>query len=350
MTKWEQIKAVIEYEDTSKEAVEKDILVKSTACFIMGIFPIVLTIFNINKGYIFMAVTTAILSALFLFAGVMCRVFKNRKITSIIIVIAVGIMFTDYAVSGANEGFAILWITCIPLLGQLLLGIREGVMLSLYFQILLMVMFYTPLREGFSHHYSEIFMIRYPILYMSILVVATWMYYQKLAGHKLSEEAGRIDAITGVDNRLGFNNKMGALLSGEPVPKLWFHVFDINRLKYVNDEYGHSAGDELIIAAAWIIKKNFPDALLFVRVGGDEFYMVHLEEKEPFEEKRKAFYEEVAAWKGKKAPFLAISCGYAMGEGVTKETVDHVFSRADKDMYEQKSEYYRRTGIERRRR
>lgn len=349
MMDWKKIAEVVEYEDVSKEAVEKDILVKATTCIILGGFAFILTIFNILKGYNLMALITGVISGVLVFAGILCKVFKKRKLVSWVIVAVTGITYTYFAVSGANEGFAILWITCIPLLGQLLVGIKGGFALSLYFQILLIVMFYSPLREVFSAHYSEIFMNRYPILYMSNLVVATWMYYQRIASHMLSEQAGRTDAITGVDNRLGFNNKLSGLLSKGPVEKLWVHVFDINRLKYVNDKCGHGAGDEMITAAAAIIAKSYPESQIFARVGGDEFYMVHIGDQVDFEERRKAFYSDVDAWKGRLAPFLSISCGYACGEDITMENINHLISEADKDMYEQKSAYYRNSGIERRR-
>ena len=45
---------------------------------------------------------------------------------------------------------------------------------------------------------------------------------------------------------------------------------DLNGLKYVNDVYGHSAGDELIISAARSIEQAFSDGDSY-RIGGDEF-------------------------------------------------------------------------------
>lgn len=350
MEKWKNITNVIEYEDTSKEAVERDITIKSTACFILGIFALILTLFNILKGFNLMAAITGSIFVLVFTAGIICKVLKNRKIVSVMLIAITGTTYTYFAVSGANEGFAILWITCMPLIGPLLLGIRGGVLMSLYFQILLIAMFYTPLRLAFTDYYSEIFMNRYPVLYMSNFVAATWMYYQRTASHILSEKAGLIDSITGIDNRLGFNNKLETLLSKQPMAKLWVHVFDINRLKYINDEFGHRAGDEVITAAAAIIAKNYPDAAVFARVGGDEFYMIHLSENESFGERRDVFYKEVAAWKGNIAPFLSISCGFAMGENITKNNIDSLISCADKAMYEQKSEYYRNSGFDRRKR
>jgi diguanylate cyclase (GGDEF)-like protein len=48
---------------------------------------------------------------------------------------------------------------------------------------------------------------------------------------------------------------------------------DINNLKRTNDTYGHSAGDELIVKVASMIKSHYKDSIVF-RIGSDEFLIV----------------------------------------------------------------------------
>lgn len=50
-------------------------------------------------------------------------------------------------------------------------------------------------------------------------------------------------------------------------------VLDVNNLKYINDKYGHEKGDELLLAAADLIWKEFPNNSYF-RIGGDEFAII----------------------------------------------------------------------------
>ncbi|XWX63936.1 GGDEF domain-containing protein [Desulfitobacterium sp. AusDCA] len=48
-------------------------------------------------------------------------------------------------------------------------------------------------------------------------------------------------------------------------------MFDIDKLKYVNDNYGHAEGDKLIISFAEIMTKSFRETDIVSRIGGDEF-------------------------------------------------------------------------------
>jgi diguanylate cyclase (GGDEF)-like protein len=50
-------------------------------------------------------------------------------------------------------------------------------------------------------------------------------------------------------------------------------VLDINNLKQVNDLYGHSAGDELIIRVSRMIRAMYRGSTVF-RMGGDEFVII----------------------------------------------------------------------------
>ena len=81
--------------------------------------------------------------------------------------------FTYYAVRGVNEGFAILWTLVIPLAFCYFVGVRTGIVFSIYFFALFVVLFYTPLRAFVSSGYSETFMTRFPILYGINLALAS---------------------------------------------------------------------------------------------------------------------------------------------------------------------------------
>lgn len=48
-------------------------------------------------------------------------------------------------------------------------------------------------------------------------------------------------------------------------------MFDANRFKYVNDTFGHQAGDEVLVAIAKTMERTFRASDILVRFGGDEF-------------------------------------------------------------------------------
>lgn len=346
---WKKVWETISYKDVSERAVKQDILLKTITCLILALVAGILNLLNINKHFSFMTITTSILTVGMIVSAILCGKFKKTDIASIIVAVLGIVILTDYAVSGANEGFAILWITMVPLICMLWMGFKIGFVVSLYFQIMLFVIFYTGLREQMSIHYSDIFMTRFPLLYLGTFFVSTWIFYQKQRSQMLSDRAGRMDALTQVDNRLGFDLKLSDVFSKKSVPYLHVIVFDVNRLKYINDECGHKAGDEIIIAACNAILEVFSDYTVFARVGGDEFYLISTNQVLDFEEGKDKLEKVTSEWKGKYAPFLSISCGHAFGQDVTEETFLNLVHEADQKMYLDKSNYYMENSIDRRR-
>ena len=77
------------------------------------------------------------------------------------------------------------------------------------------------------------------------------------------------DKLTGLLNPTAYARKIEAIKKLEK-PKYAVVVFDANFLKKINDNYGHEAGNELIIRAASLISRTFSNSSVF-RIGGDEF-------------------------------------------------------------------------------
>ena len=133
---------------------------------VMMVTGAIMTGVNIATHKGFVTYTTA---AIF-FAGigiVFCARVLRKKTPAILIALFVClIIFTWYAVSGTNEGFAILWIMLVPLAFSYFGDVRFGVLLSIYYEVLLIILFYTPLRTHMSQFYTETFMDRFPVLYL----------------------------------------------------------------------------------------------------------------------------------------------------------------------------------------
>jgi predicted signal transduction protein with EAL and GGDEF domain len=88
-----------------------------------------------------------------------------------------------------------------------------------------------------------------------------------------------IDALTGIGNRRSYEESIVKEKAYSGIRHLAIVAFDVNYLKESNDNLGHKAGDELLIATANIIKKHLSEgtgANIF-RTGGDEFCaIVHM--------------------------------------------------------------------------
>jgi diguanylate cyclase (GGDEF)-like protein len=90
----------------------------------------------------------------------------------------------------------------------------------------------------------------------------------------LVELASR-DPLTGLHNRRhmveGFASMIAAAeRSGEP---LAVALFDVDRFKAVNDDYGHLAGDAVLVGLAQLMSERPPAGALVARWGGEEFFV-----------------------------------------------------------------------------
>lgn len=83
------------------------------------------------------------------------------------------------------------------------------------------------------------------------------------------------DILTGVANRLALEEYINVLESKpEGLSETCVIVIDIDNFKFVNDQYGHIAGDQVITMIADQLKHNVRASDLIVRYGGDEFLVV----------------------------------------------------------------------------
>lgn len=144
------------------------------------------------------------------------------------------------------------------------------------------------------------------------------------------------DKLTGVKNNTAYLQEVAFLKNDISQKNAEFSIFivDANGLKYINDNYGHEIGNELIIKVTQMIAEVFGEENLY-RIGGDEFAVIlrGISEEE-CENYQKAFEEIVDNQKGKV--WASASMGYACYNKKTDSTYESVFNRADEDMYDNK--------------
>lgn len=144
------------------------------------------------------------------------------------------------------------------------------------------------------------------------------------------------DAMTGLYNRAYFTEELKRLENGrfEPVSII---LCDLDYLKNVNDTYGHTAGDEMIITAAQLIKSCFRSNDVVARFGGDEFAIVVPISSETVCRALVDKIRSAVAEFNQVSPFvIGISIGYAVRSDI-QYSVKDVLKQADQAMYADKA-------------
>lgn len=169
------------------------------------------------------------------------------------------------------------------------------------------------------------------------------------AAYNNSYEVSIKDELTGLYNRRGFEVDCETIKRENTLKEYSIVMMDLNGLKAANDSIGHEAGDELIIDAAKCMSNAFSGLGNVYRVGGDEFVALLKGTKESVDAAVATFDYLTANFKGKLISELSVSKGVVICAENPELTLDELKALADKRMYADKDEYYRRTGKNRRR-
>lgn len=106
-----------------------------------------------------------------------------------------------------------------------------------------------------------------------------------LAFHDVSEKQALLkqlsyqahhDALTGLPNRLLFYDRLRQALAQarRKKQKVAILFLDMDRLKLINDTFGHKVGDQLLKAAAQRLRESLREGDTIARQGGDEFIIL----------------------------------------------------------------------------
>ncbi len=161
--------------------------------------------------------------------------------------------------------------------------------------------------------------------------------------YMLQAELGNLaltDELTGLYNRRGFmavaerQLKLGRR-SGRG---MLLFVMDVDRMKHINDSFGHSEGDRALKRTADALEETFRDSDVVARLGGDEFAVLAIEASGHSEAALKTRLFECLRAIGAEQPGyeISLSFGVARFDPSNSTSIGELMVKADQAMYERK--------------
>lgn len=186
---------------------------------------------------------------------------------------------------------------------------------------------------------------------LSCIAIAYSNTVQRVRQQRLVEHLSITDDLTGLYDHTYFA-QITEKLETEQRSNIGFIMIDLFRLKYVNDNFGHEAGDKYIYTVALILKKHFMDEGTFAfRLGGDEFAVITVDKDLTYiNEKINAINEEIANTKFTDRLGTPFEARIDTGVDFTTELVNftELKHNADIRMNDNKNQYYISHGLNRR--
>ena len=163
---------------------------------------------------------------------------------------------------------------------------------------------------------------------------------------RLADELSQLslrDELTGLYNRRGFTTLAEQELKlARRINRHCALVFaDIDSMKYLNDTWGHAAGDDALRATAGFLRATFREADVAARLGGDEFAVLMVEYSEAAPQLvPERLTSAIRVWREHSREAWAsdyeLSVGVAQCERIGTCSIEELLERADLDMYEEK--------------
>ena len=147
----------------------------------------------------------------------------------------------------------------------------------------------------------------------------------------------RLDPLTGVGNRRSLNDKLDDIvaLNNRKPQQMSLVVLDVDYFKRINDNYGHTAGDQVLIKLTEIINARIRETDCLYRFGGEEFVVVLTETNQEtalkIAEQLRKLIEDADILENK-----SVTASLGVAEIIKGDNADSWIDRGDRAMYHAK--------------
>jgi len=271
----------------------------------------------------------------------------RRQLAQMSFLVEAMVLCGFFCISGTPEGFSALWTCFIPSYTLTMLGIKRGSRYSGYVFLMIILIFWTPWgRSLLQYDYTSSFMLRFPMIYLAFYLMALFLEAIRAETQRRLVEAERQyqylyahDALTGIYNRYGFNERLNQIFTDPSVKELGLLILDLDLFKNVNDTYGHDAGDVVLKFAADTLRRMSGGTAAVCRWGGEEFTVLLWNGEDParLAEEIRQEIETAGIDIGGRVIHVTVSIGVCTVEDRSGVTIAGLVKSADQCLYQAKA-------------
>ena len=158
---------------------------------------------------------------------------------------------------------------------------------------------------------------------------------------KIEEAELYRDELTGLLRRGAFIRKVNECIYQEN--NFAVVMMDIDDFKYINDSYGHTAGDEILCQTADVFRQTIRERDIICRMGGDEFALLltDVSEKEQVEEIILRICRQIECLHIKESENVSVSVSFGAKiccDSFENLTFQSIYQKADAALYQAKQQ------------
>ncbi|RDV24242.1 GGDEF domain-containing protein [Alteromonas aestuariivivens] len=186
-------------------------------------------------------------------------------------------------VSGGKNNTGPLWIYVVPPVAMFYAGVTRGLMTVGVFTLMISLLMFFPNDALLLTSYDQDFKIRLLLSFLTVTFLSAFYEYSRQKTfdtvQQLSEQFEQQalhDPLTRLPNRRGIQQQLTQELArlrrnGRPFSLI---LADIDHFKNINDNHGHSNGDEVLRRVSGIFQNRLRGLDMVARWGGEEFLIV----------------------------------------------------------------------------
>lgn len=270
---------------------------------------------------------------------------RNTRVTSILLglvlplVLALAFLTADY-IQGPEVVIA-GGLIGIPILSSIFSGPRQTALVGVFVFIATVIFGFTTAESGTPK--GNLRLISFVIVAILAVIYSAVRTRKEREREELIIEVlrlGKTSELAFKDQLTGLNNRRGVLEALNNLDK-WprtVALFDVDKLKAINDNFGHQVGDEYIAAVSGRLRSSIAASDVIGRWGGDEFIVViplSAEEVQSIADRVLNQIGSVPFGTSQSRIEPRVSCGFA--EWKPTQTLEHTIALADAALYEAKS-------------